>query len=499
MMPAHMSWLVPLCMIVSGPAAAAPLSAPAPASLTAEQVREDIQLAIDAVEAGMPDVYWHQAPAEWEQAKAEALARVPSVRDPIGVWSILAPLMSHVGEGHLTVFPSRETIDHERKTVSVLPLDLHWNDQGAFVSAGYGDAADVPVGARLLSINGENADGFLDELVSVTPHDGRIRTSVMRENDGEQYARMRRRLRGDEPRFAVRYDMQGAITERMVRSVPLAERPKAPASEDRLPSLTWLAPGLAYLNVPTFSNAPYTAGKTNFRAVMREIFEELHRERAKRLILDLRENGGGAEPNESILFSFLVAAPLHKYAAVEARGKRLSITSLSGKRFEHEIFDEDELHFQRPLKNGRLTRLNLPPFSLMSHGDRESPVFAGRLVILAGGNTFSGGAELASMLYNVRRGVFVGEEVGGAHEGNTSGYRWRIALPNSALRLGVPLLQFRFNWAGLPKSRGVQPHCPAPPLVSEIGQQRDRAWRMARAIVEQNWKRPEAAVCPTID
>ena len=47
---------------------------------------------------------------------------------------------------------------------------------------------------------------------------------------------------------------------------------------------------------------------------------------------------------------------------------------------------------------------------------------------------------------------------GGAHEGNTSRYSWRINLPNSALRLSVPLLQFRFNWAGLPKSCGVQRH-----------------------------------------
>lgn len=65
--------------------------------------------------------------------------------------------------------------------------------------------------------------------------------------------------------------------------------------------------------------------------------------------------------------------------------------------------------------------------------------------------------------YSVAQGIWLSENRpgasdGGAHEGNTSRYSWRINLPNSALRLSVPSLQFRFNWAGLPKSRSVQPH-----------------------------------------
>lgn len=468
---------------------------PTPVRLTPAQAREDVQLAIDAVEAGLPDIYWHQSPAEWEQAKAEALARIDAVEDPIGVWAILAPLFGHVGEGHLSIFPGRDTIDHERATASVLPLDLHWSEEGVFVSGAYGDAGDMPVGARLLSVNGEGFDALLDELVSATPHDGDIRTSAMRENAGERYAVQRRRLRGNEADFQVRYEADGVTAERRISAFPLADKPKPQARERALPSLAWLEPGLAYLTVSTFSNRPYEDAKTTFRATMQAAFEELRRGRATRLILDLRENGGGAEPNESTLFAFLVAEPLHKYKAVEARGRQLSVTSLSGEGFERRIFDEDDINFQRPLEDGRLTRLNAPPFGLMSHWEEEDPVFTGRLVILVGGHTFSGGAELASMLRHVDRGVFVGEEVAGAHEGNTSGYGWRITLPHSKLRLNVPLLQFRFNWPGLPKDRGVQPHCPVPPLVGEIGVQRDRAWRVARAIAQQDWARPADVVC----
>jgi C-terminal processing protease CtpA/Prc len=60
------------------------------------------------------------------------------------------------------------------------------------------------------------------------------------------------------------------------------------------------------------------------------------------LILDLRENGGGSEPNESILFSYLVEKPLRKYSAVEARGRHIAVTSLSGQRFETDVFDDED-------------------------------------------------------------------------------------------------------------------------------------------------------------
>ena len=484
---------------------AAALSAPSavlaqePPPLSPAQVREDAQLVIDAVEAGLPNIYWRQSPAEWAQAKREAFARLESVDDPMALYGVLMPLLGHIGEGHLSLKPSVEAIKRQRETAAALPLDLHWSTDGVFVVAGYGEAADIPTGARLLSIDGEDDDALLAELVSMVPHDGDIVTGPMRVEIGDRYAVLRLRRRGEERDFRLRYQAgDGAIIERTVAAFPLAGRPPKTADEPPgVATLEWLAPGIAYLDVPTFSNDPYDADHVPFREAMRRLFEELKRGRANRLILDLRQNGGGNEPNESILFSFLVAETQHKYAAVEARGQELSVVSQSGQAFSRTVFDEDDLAFQRPLADGRLTRLDVAPEGLRSHWEPSAPVYRGRLVVLAGGYTFSGGAELASMLRHARRGVFVGEEVGGADDGNTSGYTWRITLPNSGLRLGVPLLQFRMNWPGTPGGRGVMPDCSIPPEVGELSVQRDRAWRVARAVVQQDWASPDRASCPT--
>jgi hypothetical protein len=103
------------------------------------------------------------------------------------------------------------------------------------------------------------------------------------------------------------------------------------------------------------------------------------------------------------------------------------------------------------------------------------------------------------MLRHTKRGVFVGEEVGGADEGNSSGYRWTIQLPNSGMKLAIPLLQFRMAWSGRPHGRGVQPECVVPPEVMTAGERRDHAWRVAVALLGQSWRRPSQAVCPKSD
>jgi hypothetical protein len=486
--------LLAVAYALSAVPALAGTPAPVTTALTAAGAREDLELAISAVEAALPNIYWHQTRRQWAAAKADARARVASVADSEALWRILRPLVGQIGEGHLGVQLSDAMNQHYRDAMR-FPIDLLWTDQGAFVLADYGAAADIPKGARLISVDGVGKDELLREMVAATPHDGAIRTGSMRDISGRGFASILFRLRGAQSSFHVVLDSPAGRIERDLAAVPRLARPAEGDDPPPLPTLEWLDARTAYLNVPTFSNTRLRAAGTTFPDAIHAVFAQLEQRGAKDLILDLRENGGGSEPNESILFSYLVEKPLHKYAAVEARGRHIAVTSLSGKRFETDVLDDEEMREQRPIRNGRLTRRNVPPEGLMSRWTSFAPVFHGRLIVLAGGNTFSGGAELASMLYHTKRGVFVGEEVGGADEGNTSGHRWTVELPNSGMKLTIPLLQFRMAWSDQPHGRGVRPDCPAPPEVIHFGERRDQAWQTAVALLKQSWRAPRQAVC----
>ncbi|WP_158298713.1 S41 family peptidase [Sphingomonas psychrotolerans] len=473
---------------------------PAPdTSLTKVAAREDLELAISAVEAAIPNIYWHQSRRAWAAAKAKARAGVARVSDSEGLWRVMRPLLGQIGEGHLSVQLS-DAMSQGYRGAPRFPLDLLWTERGAFVLAGHGAAADIPKGTRLISVDGVRDADLLREMVAVTPHDGVIRTATMRTVSGRGFSSILYRLRGAQSHFHVVLEGAGGRIERDFPAVSPLARPPEAADPAPLPTLEWLDDHTVYLNVPTFSNARLRKVGTTFPDAIQRIFAEIERRGARDLILDLRENGGGSEPNESILFSYLVEKPLHKYAAVEARARRIVVTSLSGKRFETEVFDDDDKDPQRQIQGGRWTRLNTPPNGLMSRWTAFAPIFHGRLVVLAGGETFSGGAELASMLRHTERAVFVGEEVGGAYEGNTSGYRWNLELPNSGMKIAIPLLQFRMKWAGRRShGRGVLPDCPAPPEAMQANERRDHAWRVAVALLRQDWQTPRRALCPQTD
>ncbi|HEY9130964.1 MAG TPA: S41 family peptidase [Dyella sp.] len=471
---------------------------PTTTALTSSQAREDLELAIAALEAALPNIYWHQTPTEWRQAKTIARAHIAQIDDSEGLWRVLMPLVARIGEGHLSLAVSDAMKKRERDTGLLLPLSVLWNEQGAYVIAGYGEAADLPRGTRIVSIQGKPVQTLADDLMFAATRDGAIRTGILREASGNGYGVLLYRMIGSQSVF--RLVLETADGKRIIRDVagiPAAARTASTSPAlSPIATLEWLDAGTAYLNVPTFSNKRYREAGANYEATIQKIFDELAQRNARNLILDLRDNGGGSEPNESILFSYLVEAPLRKYAAVEARGRHISVRDLSGTTFETEVFDDGEMKLQHRLPNGRLLRRNIPPEGLMTRWGRSSPVYRGRLVVLAGGNTFSGGAELASMLFHVRRAVFVGEEAGGTHEGNTSGYRWPVTLPNSGMTLRIPLLQFRFAWPGLPKDRGVRPDCAAPPNVWENGNTKDAAWRLARDMLRTEWATPDQATCP---
>ncbi len=464
--------------------------------LTPAQAREDVELAIAAAEAGLPDLYWRQSRADWARRKAAARGASAVATSEEQLFRALSPLLRGIGEGHLSLARSEGMGCRYRETAQLLPLDLLWRDDGAYVTAGYGDAVDVLAGSRLLSVNGAGYRAMLAEMMRTSAHDGDNHTGVMRDRLGRGYATVRQWMHGNEPGYRVRLQLpDGKRVTRWLAPVPVSARPAPPEDPAPVATLSWIDAETAYLYVPTFSNRRYRGAGAEYRKTMQGIFEQLAARGATKLILDLRDNGGGSEPNESILLSYLIAEPFRKYASVRSRPNRLQVTSLSGKLFEQDIYDADELQTVEAGPNGDLLRINAPPEGLMTRWEKASPVYTGQLVVLAGGYTFSGGAELASMLRATNRGLFVGEEVGGTHGGNTSGYKWEITLPNSGMEIGVPLLAFRFVWPEPHPNHGAMPHCFVQPGVGEMRVAKDAAYDLAVRALGKTWTMPGKAAC----
>jgi hypothetical protein len=68
--------------------------------------------------------------------------------------------------------------------------------------------------------------------------------------------------------------------------------------------------------------------------------------------------------------------------------------------------------------------------------------FDGKVFFLVNGQCFSTTAEFCSIAHYHHRGTFVGEEIGGNYYGNTSGIFLILTLPNTKIRVLLPLVKY---------------------------------------------------------
>lgn len=76
--------------------------------------------------------------------------------------------------------------------------------------------------------------------------------------------------------------------------------------------------------------------------------------------------------------------------------------------------------------------------------------------MLIDGGTFSTAADVCAQLHSRTQAVFVGEETGGAADGNTSGLNASVVLPNSGLKLKVQMYGY-WNALGTLRPGTLQP------------------------------------------
>lgn len=204
----------------------------------------------------------------------------------------------------------------------------------------------------------------------------------------------------------------------------------------------------AKLDITTFKGRkslfPFTENK--FRKQLKRSFREIEADSIRNLILDLRGNGGGAVVNVERLISYLSPTPFRIYDSVyiTRAGFRkifrpyLGVTALAGR-----------LYLNRKTENGYYR-------SYVTEKKKSKPVrrhgYRNRLFVLMDGGSYSATTFTISLLRNLDRGIFVGTPPGGANWGSFAGQFYSAKLPNSDIRVRLPLMKLVHSTEGLKHS-----------------------------------------------
>jgi C-terminal processing protease CtpA/Prc len=227
--------------------------------------------------------------------------------------------------------------------------------------------------------------------------------------------------------------------------------------------------------------------ENDLRAKFAEYFSILDANKTKTLIIDIRHNGGGEETLGTLLLSYLAKEPFRYYKAVLANGPDFDFF-----RYAEGHEERDALpRYVAPLKvalSESLPGKPTAPYELVNRPNLglqqpSKPHFDGQVLILIDGGSFSTSAEFAAVCHSLRRATFIGEESSGAYYGDDSGITPTLVLPNTKLRIDVPLIAYYMAVDGRRnQNRGVLPDCFVKYTIQDELEGRDKGMELALKV-----------------
>lgn len=188
---------------------------------------------------------------------------------------------------------------------------------------------------------------------------------------------------------------------------------------------------VGYLSIPSFSNHMIPKD-LEFSNWIKEQFNSLEKASVKNLVVDLRGNEGGSVDNMITLLKYLKNQPFELYDYLQVN-PNLTFDTLGF------LLKEDIKKLTKQSEQNS-ERVVLKKKDLLKTYKPSKKRFDGGVVILVDGNTFSSASHAVSLLKDQNNVFVIGEETGGSQGFSNAGYKLNVELPNSKIKVSVPLV-----------------------------------------------------------
>ncbi|WP_375203262.1 S41 family peptidase [Hyphococcus sp.] len=309
---------------------------------------------------------------------------------------------------------------YEKQGGALFPAQIVFDGNGVMH---LGPGVEGVAGAEILSINGVSSDAIVRTLLPRMRGETEALRQLVLARYFSQYFWI---AYGGFENYAVRISKNGRA-----RTLILNADANSEAQEDET-LFTYEKIDLAtgYLNVTTFE----IEHKERFEYFLETAFAQIQQDGVTRLIIDLRENGGGARDLSDLLMAYLTDKPYSAISGVKARVTPENVERIPGAK----IGDVISLPFKQPVS---------PPeaYPLRFDGD----VYA-----LIGGITYSQAIVFAATLQDFGIAPLAGEKTQGP--ANQTGQVQKHTLTNTTLEALAPIYIFT-RASGDTSRQGVVP------------------------------------------
>jgi C-terminal processing protease CtpA/Prc len=214
----------------------------------------------------------------------------------------------------------------------------------------------------------------------------------------------------------------------------------------------------AYIRVATFSS-----GK--LRKFFRQSFKSIKQQGIEHVVFDLRENGGCNIMNSTKLSQYLVKQPFKLADTVAAISRKFRYGQYIRPSLAYKI--SMFVTSNRKRADGRY---HFAYFEKHSFKPKKKYHFDGDVYLIQGGYSFSATTLFINSLKGQQNVTVVGEETGGGSYGNSAVHLPQVVLPNTKIRIVLPVYRLVMDASKPKNGRGIIPDIELKPSSLAIRQ-----------------------------
>lgn len=415
-----------------------------------EQLQQDYSLLRNILEKKHPSLYWYTGKDSMDHYFSQYYNAIEdSMTEQQFGWKILAPLTDKIHCGHTSFAMSKAYNSWvKNRTLPSFPLFMKvWNDTMAVTGNLNTRDSIFKRGTLVTGINGLNNVQLQQKFWGFMTEDGSANNvNYLRLSNNFPY--YHRNIFGLSKTYTVNYLSRSGIPQ--TATLPLFElkkdttkkkRPAPPRiTKSRREIKKEQLQNLRSLAVDTSSNTAvitlntFSTGK--LRKFFRQTFRYIKKTGISNVVLDIRSNGGGKINNSTLLTKYVTRTPF------KVADTAYSVTRNLGpytKYIKGKIFNNIGLWFLTHKKKDGNYHFGI--WERKTYRAKNKNHYSGDLYVLINGQTFSASTLFCNDVKGQPGITLLGEEAGGGWYGNNGIMIPDITLPNTHLRVRLPLFR----------------------------------------------------------
>jgi hypothetical protein len=445
----------------------------------ASKLQQDFTVFRTVLERAHPGLYTYTGKNEMDACFDSMYNTLSQSIDVRAFHEKLSFIIDKIGCSHTNLYLSKPYYDTILKRSNFFPIPVIYVDGGLYINS---DVWNIPVGAHIISINGNSAEQIMERIIDYNVPDG-INKNYNLSQGAAEFAYDYFLAYGPCISFQVEYAAPGSDKKETTRISAVTLENNLHDYNDN--SYYNYSPEVGYdfeiidsvhtavLTLRSFSygtSATFAAYK-NF---LINSFTLLKNEgEINNLIIDCRNNIGGEYENIYLLYRFLSKNPFREVDSATVRFDQTPYTK---------FLDPDFALNERPSLDSMIKTefCRLPNGNNAMNDDennlrRPHPMaFNGKLFIITNNNVLSAASNFVAMIKDSKRGVIVGETTGGGYSGHNGFTRMLYKLPNTGLLLEFSAVKVQHYLAHRQLNKyGIEPDYPVSNSLNDIIENQD--------------------------